>query len=184
MRFRRAVNSDAGAIVALVESAYRGPSSRAGWTTEADLLDGQRTDEAEVAQVIDDPDSRILLVDDAKGLLATLLIRDEGNRVYIGMFAVRPAAQGQGVGRALLAEAERISHDELGRSQARMTVLTARPELIAWYERRGYQRSDEREPFPYGDVRFGLPRRGDLVFQVLVKALDGKDGDVDVDVGY
>lgn len=180
MRFRRAVGSDAAAIVALVESAYRGPASRAGWTTEADLLDGQRTDAAEVAQLIDDPDSRIVLVVDAEGLLATLLIKDEGTQVYIGMFAVRPEAQGQGVGRALLAEAERISHDELGRSQARMTVLTARPELIAWYERRGYRRSDQREPFPYGDDRFGLPRRDDLVFQVLVKALDGKRDDADV----
>src|SRR4051794_13241714 len=44
--FREAGPADLGAIVALVESAYRGESSRAGWTTEADLLDGQRTDRA------------------------------------------------------------------------------------------------------------------------------------------
>jgi ribosomal protein S18 acetylase RimI-like enzyme len=174
MKFRRAISSDAAAIVALVESAYRGPSSRAGWTTEADLLDGQRTDAAEVAALIDGKDSRIVLVEDAEGLLGTLLIRDEGNRMYIGMFAVRPQAQGQGVGRALLTEAERIGREELGRPAARMTVLTARTDLVAWYERRGYQRSGEREPFPYGDARFGLPRRDDLIFEVLIKALGGR----------
>jgi ribosomal protein S18 acetylase RimI-like enzyme len=75
------------------------------------------------------------------------------------------------VGRALLAEAERVAHDELGRRAARMTVLVQRAELIAWYERRGYRRTGEREAFPYGDPTFGLPRRDDLAFEVLRKDL-------------
>ena len=51
----------------------------------------------------------------------------------------------------------------------RMTVIDVRDELIAWYERRGYRRTGIRKPFPYGDTRFGVPRRDDLRFEVLEK---------------
>jgi ribosomal protein S18 acetylase RimI-like enzyme len=171
MQFRRAVRADVPAIVSLVESAYRGDASRVGWTTEADLLDGQRTDADEVAHLVDGPRTQILLAEGAGGLLGCVLLKDEGARVYIGMFAVRPGGQGQGVGRALLAEVERVSREELHRREARMTVLVQRTELIAWYERRGYQRTGEHEPFPYDDPRMGLPRRDDLQFEVLRKQL-------------
>lgn len=163
--------ADVEAIVSLVESAYRGEGSRAGWTTEADLLDGQRTDVAEVSALIADPRCRILLAHDEDGLVGSVLLRDEESGAHIGMFAVRPTAQRNGIGRALLAEAERIARHELKRKTARMTVLAQRPELLAWYGRRGYRSSDQREPFPYGDSRSGLPRRADLVFEVLVKTL-------------
>ena len=52
-----------------------------------------------------------------------------------------------------------------------MTVIAQRAELIAWYERRGYARTGEARPFPYGDPRFGEPRRDDLSFLVLEKPL-------------
>ena len=175
MQFRRATGADVLAIVALVESAYRGEASRAGWTTEADLLDGQRTDAAAVHQLIADPSSTVLLVEDveAGGLLGSVTVTDEGENsaaVHVGMFAVRPTAQGRGIGRALLNEAEGLGR-RLGRALARMTVLAQRPELIAWYERRGYRRTGTRAPFPYGDPRLGVPRREDLVFEVLQKPL-------------
>jgi ribosomal protein S18 acetylase RimI-like enzyme len=174
VKFRRATAADVLAIVALVESAYRGEASRAGWTTEADLLDGQRTDPAAVQQLIDDPATHVLLVEDGDaGLLGSVTVTDEGERaaaVHVGMFAVRPTQQGHGVGRALLAEAEVLGR-RLGRDLARMSVLAQRSELIAWYERRGYRRTGAREPFPYGDPRLGLPRREDLVFEILQKPL-------------
>ena len=180
MKFRRATAADVLAIVALVESAYRGESSRAGWTTEADLLDGQRTDATAVQQLIDDPATHVLLVEDGEAangaqLLGSVTVTDEGEHaaaVHVGMFAVRPTVQGQGIGRALLAEAEVVGR-RMGRDLARMTVLAQRPELIAWYERRGYRRTGARAPFPYGDPRLGLPRRNDLVFEVLQKPLAG-----------
>jgi ribosomal protein S18 acetylase RimI-like enzyme len=171
MDFRVAVGTDVPAIVALVESAYRGEASRAGWTTEADLLDGQRTDGTEVTRLMEDPANRILLAESSEGLLGSVLLRDEGEAIYIGMFAVRPGLQGRGVGSELLAEVERIGREELGRPAARMTVLVQRTELIAWYQRRGYQLTGAREPFPYDDPRLGLPRRSDLVFEVLRKDL-------------
>ena len=173
MQFRRATLADVPAIVSLVESAYRGDASRVGWTTEADLLDGQRTDADAVADLITSADSRILLAEGPDGLLGSVLLSDEGHGAgaYIGMFAVRPGGQGRGVGSALLGEVERVTREELRRPFARMTVLVQRPELIAWYERRGYRRTGAREPFPYGDPRLGLPRRDDLEFEVLRKEL-------------
>jgi ribosomal protein S18 acetylase RimI-like enzyme len=171
MQFRRATLADVPAIVTLVESAYRGDSSRVGWTTEADLLEGQRTDADDVARLVDGPSTRIVLAQGGDGLVGSVLLRDEGSSVYIGMFAVRPGGQGRGVGSALLAEVERVSRQELHRNEARMTVLVQRTELIAWYERRGYQRTGEHEPFPYDDPRMGVPRRTDLRFEILRKTL-------------
>jgi len=174
--FRAAGAADVAAVVALVESAYRGDASRRGWTTEADLLDGQRTDPASVRELIEATDSRVLLAERDGALLACCHIArqrgDDGAAVgYFGMFSVVPEAQGAGIGKAVLAEAERIARQDWGCVRMEMTVIDVRAELIAWYERRGYRRTGIVKPFPYGDARFGLPKRGDLRFEVLVKPL-------------
>ncbi|MET0388337.1 MAG: GNAT family N-acetyltransferase [Polyangiales bacterium] len=169
--FRRAERHDVPAIVALVESAYRGEVSRAGWTTEADLLDGQRTDPAEVETVIADPASRILLAERDGTLEGSVMLARKPDAVHVGMFAVRPTLQGKGLGKALLNEVERITRDEHLATHLEMTVIAQRTDLITWYQRRGYQVTDKTEPFPYGDPRFGLPRRDDLFFRVLEKRL-------------
>lgn len=175
LRFRSAGADDVEAIVALTESAYRGDASRVGWTTEADLLDGQRTDAQEVAALIANPAVRLLLAERDQQLVASCvlerLLDGHAGDGYFGMFSVRPTAQGHGTGRALLAEAERIAHDEWHCPAMRMTVISVRAELIAWYERRGYRRTGEGKPFPYGDARFGIPKRDDLRFEWLVKPL-------------
>ncbi len=175
LRFRVATPADVDAIVALTESAYRGDASRAGWTTEADLLDGQRTDAREVAGLIANPAVKLLLAEDEGRLLASCvlerLVDGDACDGYFGMFSVRPDAQGNGTGRALLAEAERIARDEWHARTMRMTVIDVRSELIAWYERRGYRRTGERRAFPYGEPRFGIPKRDDLRFEWLVKEL-------------
>jgi len=163
--------ADAARIVPLIESAYRGDSSRQGWTTEADLLDGQRTDEADVLAAITNDGSRMLLAEDGEELLACCTVQDRGAHAYFGMFAVSPKAQGGGLGRRLLAVAEQLARDELGLSTMQMTVIRQRADLIAWYVRRGYVQTGEMQPFPYGDIRFGKPRRDDLEFEVLVKDL-------------
>jgi ribosomal protein S18 acetylase RimI-like enzyme len=172
LTFRRASEADVPAIVALVESAYRGEVSRAGWTTEADLLDGQRTDAEAVARILATPDSAVLLAEATGRLLACCQLEQrQPAQAYFGMFSVQPTGQGQGVGRQVLAEAERIARDEWGATTMIMTVLAQRSELIAWYERRGYRRTGELRPFPYGDERYGIPRRPDLIFAVLAKPL-------------
>ncbi|MDQ2754233.1 MAG: GNAT family N-acetyltransferase [Actinomycetota bacterium] len=164
--------SDADAVVALIESAYRGDPSRAGWTTEADLLAGQRTDVDAVLQVIEAPGAVMLLAFDGGGrITACCQVEDRGGSCYFGMFAVAPAAQGSGIGGGLLAEAERWALERYGAKQMEMTVIRQRQDLIAWYRRRGYQLTGATAPFPYGDERYGIPLRDDLEFVVLVRPL-------------
>ncbi|TAM59008.1 MAG: GNAT family N-acetyltransferase [Rhodanobacter sp.] len=174
LSFRDARSVDVPAIVALVQSAYRGDASRAGWTTEADLLDGQRIDPEGVTQVIGKPDSRVLLAERNGRLIACCQIEKQGDTGYFGMFSVVPGEQGSGLGKQVLAEAERLAREQWQCRAMRMTVIEQRGDLIAWYERRGYRRSGEYQPFPYGDERFGIPRRDDLRFEVLVKPMAGE----------
>jgi ribosomal protein S18 acetylase RimI-like enzyme len=169
--FRVAATADTDAIVALVESAYRGDVSRKGWTTEADMLDGQRTDAPGVDALIRKSGSRVLLVERDGALLACAHIEKQGDAAYFGMFSVRPDQQGGGLGKTMLAEAERVARDEWACREMQMTVISIRDELIEWYERRGYRRTGRYSPFPYGDARFGIPKRDDLKFEYLVKAL-------------
>ncbi|WP_233841298.1 GNAT family N-acetyltransferase [Dyella sp. 2HG41-7] len=169
--FRKAVEADIDAIVALVQSAYRGESSRQGWTTEADLIDGQRVDVANVAEVLAAPDSAVLLASIDSELLACCHIEKHGDAAYFGMFAVHPPRQGSGLGRLVLAEAERHAHQAWQCRAMHMKVIDARVDLMAWYERRGYRRTGEYSPFPYGEERFGIPRRDDLRFELMIKEL-------------
>lgn len=169
LQYRLASGGDLSAIRQLVESAYRGDSSRAGWTTEADLLDGQRIDEQGLQALLDRPGSRIVLAEQDGELLACAHIEDLPGSGYFGMFAVRPKLQAAGIGRRVLTECERQLFEEMGCTRIEMTVLWQRAELIAWYLRRGYVATGEQRPFPMADPRFGLPRRDDLHFIVLAK---------------
>ncbi|MET9877467.1 GNAT family N-acetyltransferase [Actinacidiphila glaucinigra] len=169
--FRTATREDVPALVALIESAYRGESSRTGWTTEADLLEGQRTDPAGVAAVVEGERSLILAVESDGAVVACCQLENRGGHAYFGMFAVRPALQGGGLGKLVLAEAERRAREGWAADEMHMTVITQRADLIAWYVRRGYVRTGRTSPFPYGDARFGLPTRDDLAFELLVKKL-------------
>ncbi|WCD95046.1 GNAT family N-acetyltransferase [Streptomyces sp. HUAS 31] len=169
--FREATDTDVDTLVVLIESAYRGDSSRAGWTTEADILEGQRTDPEGVLAVIKSPDSRLLTVERDGRVVACCQLEHRGTHAYFGMFAVSPALQGAGLGKVIIAEAERQARETWGATEMHMTVISVRDDLIAWYERRGYRRTGRMTPFPYGDERFGIPQRADLQFELLVKAL-------------
>jgi len=171
LSFRRATLDDVTALHALVESAYRGEASRAGWTTEADFLDGQRTDPDELTTLVRGPTTRLLLAHQDGDLVGCVLLRQEEGCAYLGMLSVRPAVQSAGVGRALLDEAERVARVDLERPEMRMRVVSLRDPLLRWYERRGYALTGEREPFPYDDPRSGKPKRDDLEFVVLRKKL-------------
>jgi GNAT superfamily N-acetyltransferase len=168
---RIAVAADAPAIAALVNSAFRGDSSKAGWTTEADLLGGQRVDIERVAEIIAEPASIILLHEHAQELDGCVHLERTGEDCYLGMMTVSPTRQGAGLGRQLLEAAEHWAIEHWHSRSMHMTVIVQRAELIAWYERRGYERIGKRKPFPCGDERFGLPRRSDLEFEVMTKRL-------------
>lgn len=171
LTFRDAGLADVDAIVALVTSAYRGDASRAGWTTEADFLDGNRIDAEVLRHDIARARSRIVLAGRDRALLACAHVAEDEGAGYFGMFAVVPGLQGGGIGKALLAECERIARHDWQLPAMRMTVIDIRDELIAFYARRGYRRTGIKKPFPYGDARFGQPNRGDLRFEILEKPL-------------
>jgi ribosomal protein S18 acetylase RimI-like enzyme len=168
---RPATVDDAPALVSLVNSAYRGASGAAGWMTERDLLGGQRVDLEGMVETITTADSVILVHEEGGTPIACVLLERTGDDPYIGMLTVKPATQGSGLGGRLLETAERWLVEHWRARSAHMTVIMQRTELIAWYERRGYVRTGQRKPFPYGNERFGLPLRDDLEFEVLRKAL-------------
>jgi len=178
LAFRRATAHDVTPVVALVTSAYRGEHSRIGWTTEADLLDGGRIDPQLLLDDITRPRSQVLLAEHQESgkLIACAHLAEDDGAGYFGMFAVSPDYQGQGLGTTVLAEAERMIADDWQLPVIRMAVIDLRHELIAFYQRRGYRRTGRHQPFPYGDARFGLPRRDDLRFEILEKplAIDAK----------
>jgi GNAT superfamily N-acetyltransferase len=170
--FRCATVADVNAVVALVNSAYRGESSRAGWTTEADILGGQRTDALEIAQLIAADASLILLCVRGGEIIGSVHVeRVDAATAYLGMLVIRPALQGRGLGRRFMAQAEGFARTEWGVARMQMQVITLRHELIAYYERRGYRRTGETRPFPAADPKFGLPRVEGLMFEVLEKEL-------------
>lgn len=149
IRFRTATAADVPALRALVERAYRGDSARRGWTHEADLLDGDRTSDSEIAETIADGKARVLIARIDGKLAGTVTIRDLGEgRAYLGMLCVDPDLQAEGLGRALIADAEDMAAEAFGAKVMTMTVIDARSELIAYYERRGYARTGELRPFP------------------------------------
>jgi ribosomal protein S18 acetylase RimI-like enzyme len=171
IEIRLATSADTAAVVALIESAYRGQASRAGWTTEADLLDGQRTDAEEIVGILAEPEAHLLLATRGRAIIGCVLVRREASGAYIGMLAVDPDLQAKGLGKTLLNAAEARGRSEFAATHARMTVIAQRIDLIAWYVRCGYRVTNRTEPFPYGNPRFGLPKRGDLRFVVLEKPL-------------
>lgn len=168
IRFRNAAPADLPALEKLVNSAYRGEASKQGWTTEADLLDGIRTDEAALAAMLQETSAIIRTAWQDSTLAGSVYLRQQGEKLYLGMLTVSPSIQALGIGSQLLQEAERYAK-EIGCTAITMTVITVREELIAWYERRGYRQTPERRPFP-NDPRFGIPKQP-LEFLVMEKEL-------------
>ena len=169
--FRVAEPDDAENLSRLVNSAYRGDSSRRGWTTEADLLGGQRTDPDTLRELISDNDNTILLIHRDAELIGCVFLQQKAESAYLGMLTVVPDLQASGIGRRLLAAAENWVFENWRFRLIEMTVIRQRSELIAWYERCGYVNTHRTVPFPYGDEKFGLPKRPDLEFVVLEKRL-------------
>lgn len=181
LTFRKAIPSDVPSVLALVRSAYRpsGEASRDGWTTEVDLVADDRIDEAGLLAKFNQPGGQVLLTfySSTSALLACCEILrnpEPSESAHFGLFAVSPKLQNGGIGRKVMAEAERCAKDEMGAKVMEMQVLWMRSELIAWYERRGYRVIEgETKPFPIEHLinpRAG-ESRDDLYFQILRKHL-------------
>ena len=153
----------------LVNSAYRGEGAKAGWTTEADLLDGLRTDEVSLTKTLEGPGASILVsVNEQDEIIGCVYLQQNGSVLYLGMLTVKPNLQAKGIGKQLL-NAANAHALESGCSKITMTVISVRAELIAWYERHGYIKTGETKPFPK-DPSFGIPKQ-DLEFLVLEKII-------------
>jgi len=166
---KKASLNDAPALDKLVNSAYRGDSSRKGWTTEADLLDGTRTDVHAIEEIIQRDDTLVLKYEEENQVLGCVELRKEEGKLYLGMLSVKPDTQGKGIGKQLLKAAE----EEAKSTQCTaifMTVITVRKELIDWYIRHGYRDTGKRKPFAFTDSRFGQAKTK-LEFMVLEKTI-------------
>lgn len=173
LTIRPATPADIPALHALIESAYRGESSRAGWTTEADLLEGQRTDPEDLADILADPDQALLTAWRGGSLVGCVSIADRAQGVgYFGMLSVSPTLQAAGLGRRLVAAAESELKARFGARRIRISVFPQRQSLIAWYERLGYSGTGETLAFDYSNPRLGMPLRDDLHFIVMARDLD------------
>ncbi|KAK6065371.1 murein transglycosylase [Seiridium cupressi] len=175
LTFRHATRNDTEILLPLIHSAYRG-EERTGWTTEADLVGGDRIDTSGLVEKIEAPDSVILVVTDKQDALVAcceVLWRADQEAGYFGLFAVDPKRQGGGVGRQVLAYAEEYARQQWGACKMEMCVIWLREEIIAYYQRRGYRKTGEQRPFPHEYIaRFnGKAFRNDLYFEVLVKDL-------------
>jgi len=171
--FATATAADADAIVALVNSAYRGESSKAGWTFESSFLAGQRTDRAMILSAIALSDTSIVLMYSAGELVGCCELQHHtgGAQCHLGMFTISPTLQNKGLGKRLLAHAERLARERWQCTGMQITVIHIRTELIAYYERRGFARTGAVENFPYGDERFGMPLVQGLTFVEMCKPL-------------
>lgn len=146
---------DIPSLTTLINSAYRGETSKKGWTTEAHLLAGKRTTEEELEQIILDPKNTFLKYTENDKIIGSVLLVEKGDQLYVGMLTVSPELQNSGIGKKMLAEAE-IHAKTVGLSTLSMTVVSVRSELIAWYKRHGYVETGEREPFPSSDIHVNI----------------------------
>lgn len=170
LTFAKAEPADAAPLAELINSAYRGESSRQGWTTEADLLDGRRTDVEDILTLLADAGSMILLCKQDDALLGSVHLQHADRQVQIGMLAVLPTMQGRGIGKRLLQAAELEAGQRWAVERLLMAVIPCRTELIAFYERRGYRRTGIRKEFPANPALW-LPKVDGLSLELLEKQL-------------
>ena len=155
-------------MLTLVNSAYRGEHSKKGWTTEADLLEGLRTDADSLTKMLNKQDAAILKFCNSDNVLqGCVYLENKGNKMYLGMLTVSPLEQAKGIGKKLLFAGEKYAGDQKC-SAIEMTVISVRDELIRWYQKHGFYKTGETKPF--SDIKFGIPKQP-LEFIVLEKKL-------------
>ncbi|MGX8219353.1 GNAT family N-acetyltransferase [Psychrobacter celer] len=189
---RQADANDVSALEQLLNLCYRQDE---GWTNEADLVGGIRTTADELAGVIANPKHYVFVypqtdtgerggkeIGELLGCIAVDIKVETGsdkkshsNKAYIGMFAVHPKLQGAGIGNVILQAAETFAERHLKSNnqptRLTMSILSHRPELLAYYQRRGYQLNGNSTPFPV-DGNNGEPKRDDLVLLELEKIVN------------
>ena len=170
LHFHKAELKDSAVIAGLINSAYRGESSRAGWTTEADLLDGLRTNAKEIASIIEEVHTFILLGVLNDEVVATICCKYHEGAAHFGMIAVKPKLQNKGYGKEMIIAAEAMTKREWGVKSFQMNVITLRISLIAFYERLGYAHTGLVKDFPHQSDLW-QPKVNGLALALLEKSL-------------
>lgn len=172
IEFKTAHPKDADILARFVNNAYRGEGAKVGWTTEAYLIDGQRTDPQSLRDIMSQPHHRIEMAYEGDELVGCVhvTIEEKEDTLFFGLLTVAPKLQGAGLGRQILEHVEKVTR-ELKLSKMRMHVIHLRPELIAYYERRGFVATGKHEKFPEADPLFGLPKVKGLLLLEFVKEL-------------
>ena len=169
MTISAAIADDIPALDILVNSAYRGDTAMQGWTNEARLLDGLRTDPESLAQMMHKKHAVILkYCNNDKVIEGCVYLEKKDTVLYLGMLTVSPKLQSSGIGKQLLYASEEYALRQ-GCKSIEMTVISIRHELIEWYERHGYYKTGDRKPFPT-DEKFGIAKQP-LEFIVMKKVL-------------
>lgn len=159
MAIKKATIADVHELITLVNSAYRGEDSRQGWTTEADILDGARTDRDMLIEQINTKDAAIIIYTDetTNQIIGSIYQEVKGNKLYVGMLSVSPLAQGKGIGTLLLDFAAAYGREH-NCNVLTGTIIGGRAELMNWYSRYGFRYTGNTFPFP-SEKRFGIPKR-------------------------
>lgn len=147
----KATIADIPALNILINSAYRGETSKKGWTTEAHLLEGKRTTEKELTEMFQDSKNTFLKFTENNQIIGSVLLVKKEQQLYLGMLTVSPELQNSGIGKKMLLEAENHAKT-LGLSSIIMTVISVREELLNWYKRHGYADTGKREAFPESEI--------------------------------
>ncbi|MCE2890274.1 MAG: GNAT family N-acetyltransferase [Hyphomonadaceae bacterium] len=176
LTLRLATPTDRDAIVTLMQRAYRGEESRQGWTSEADLIDGERITPEAIDQVLQNPRHRLLIAKNGAGQLIGCAdieqLSEATDTCSFGKFAVEPSLQGGGVGKVLLEAAEGEARRSFCATRMVMTVIEGRDELIAFYQRRGYVATGNSVAMADIHSDPNMTRGHDLILLEFAKNLD------------
>lgn len=160
---------DVSELNKLINSGYRGEFSKKGWTTEANILEGSRTNEVELKEIIGTNENTLLKFTEGNQIIGCVLLVEKERQLYLGMLTVSPMLQNSGIGKKILQQAE-VHAQALGLPKIVMTVISMRTELIDWYKRHGYIDTGNREPFPVSDIHISIVEQP-LEFIVLEKKI-------------
>jgi len=165
LKLEKAQKDQVREICDLVNFAYRGEE---GWTRETDIVQGNRSTESEIESAVSNPDTHLLVAKKGKELVSCICVEKEAGNACISLFAVHPRLQGKGVGKNILNMTEKFVLDELDISKFIMVVVSQRPELISYHERRGYVRTGNVEGYPV-HLNVGIPKVKGLTVEFLEK---------------